>query len=249
MAGGAGAAGRPIFIVGFPRSGTTLVQRLLNACRDTLILGEHAGLLAGWAAAWERARQLQAGGKLGQGLARGDRGLYRWLPWLNPWTEEELRAIFRRFVEDLFCHAPNWGFKEVRYGGYDGGRTVPALVDLFPEARWVVVVRDPLATLTSVIARFHAGDERHVVPRSRAWARTYRHLRRELADRALVVRYEELDVAAITALVGQSPGEVHRRVLSARGGAAPAGSPSPAARRAVWEEVKAEAIEWGYKEG
>ena len=45
-------SGTPVFLVGTGRSGTTLVQRLLNSYSDTLIWGEHAGFLQQYSEAY-----------------------------------------------------------------------------------------------------------------------------------------------------------------------------------------------------
>ena len=113
--------GNPVFVLASgPRSGSTLVQRLLNSCPDMLIWGEHAGYLAGVVESFEALTQWQARFFLSRTGFVED-GYDQFLPNMVP-LESELWDAAAAHIEALVGRPaaslgrPLWGFKEVRYG-------------------------------------------------------------------------------------------------------------------------------------
>ncbi len=227
---------RPVFVLAPTwRCGSTLVQRLLTASGDVWLWGEP----------FDRAAPLQS---LHEQLAPfGDDWptvdhevdpvdpATTWIALMSP-AREQLLAAHRAYVRTLLAPprpGPRWGCKEVRLGGPE----VAWLLDLFPGARIVLLVRDPVAAWASFSAnsgwfwrwpdhRVHTAEEF-----ADLWAGQVASFL-TVADRpeCLLVRHE--DVVARTVLddladhVGvRVPGEPLDHVL--RGIDQPPGTPSP----------------------
>jgi hypothetical protein len=188
------------------RSGSTLLQRLLNTHEQIVMFGEHNTLVGGlrglWQqtfAEWSRAARERAAPYVEDLLeARpvlAPDGFS--IEWTNAYTEATALPVFRRFLEDLL-YPPHlrrpgirhWGFKEIRYGP-------PAavfLARLFPEARFLVLVRDPLA-----------------VQRSRL-ATSFWYPGRDAAQAAAILREEVKTLAALWETLAALPGDRARLV-------------------------------------
>lgn len=159
----------PLFILSSPRSGSTLLQRVLNTYDDVLICGEHGGFLKNMATAWFRLLDDKSiGGYVfplnakNPAVSRDDlrkrTDPAQWQAWLNFFSREEARQHFRQLVESFFRHPMMgeehvWGFKEVRYGGR-ADRTIEFLADLFPEAIFVFLSRSVYDNIASQIKAF-----------------------------------------------------------------------------------------------
>lgn len=131
------------------RSGSTLLQRLLNTHSKITIWGEHAGFLTHVARLIENtvgdkdfvdrlSKNVCFRDVIVGPLSRPD----AFIPWVAPLSPEELQDTLARFVRDLFAadlpSGTRWGFKEIRYGRAD----YEALFRLFPRTTILVVIRD-----------------------------------------------------------------------------------------------------------
>ncbi|WP_135468419.1 sulfotransferase [Crenalkalicoccus roseus] len=139
------------------RSGSTLLQRLLNLHDSVVMFGEHNGLAGTLLGLWHQL----FGPWAGERIARAARFVPEMLAsrpiaapegwsieWANACTEATALPAFRRFLEDLLfppaLRRPGmryWGFKEIRYGPAEAA----FLARLFPEGRFLVLLRDPVA--------------------------------------------------------------------------------------------------------
>jgi hypothetical protein len=199
-----GVVSAPVFVLGHARSGTTLLQRVLNSYDDVLVWGEHAGVLRPLADAYFTGLATPNLFKHARPLAEVLRdsaaasSWQAWMTWLGP---DEWPVAFRRMAEVLFVPdgLPTkrvWGFKEIRYGADAGDRTLEFLHALWPDALFAFVVRDPMNTFAS-----HrrmpggAGTLRALVQQTARWSRRYAHYRdfeRTRGARCVWVVYEEL---------------------------------------------------------
>lgn len=157
----------PIFILSSGRSGSTLLQRMLNCCPGVTIWGEHSGLLAPLAAAYFHAVEhpLMLRNIYSQNrsvdvseLLSERRQPDQWQAWMNWWRPEDMDEAFRAMVASMFQPPAlgarcTWGFKEIRYGV--GDRTIEMLARLFPTARFVFLSRNGLNTIASQVRTFH----------------------------------------------------------------------------------------------
>jgi hypothetical protein len=226
---------QPVFVLGHARSGTTLVQRVLNSYEDVLVWGEHAGVLRDVAAAWHRAATSEQFFRDARPLAEVLRdsdptaSWQAWMTWVQP---ESWTTLVRSFVEGLFLPdgLPGkrvWGFKEVRYRGEPTDPTFALLRHLYPEALWVFVVRHPLEVMASQ-RRTPFGPRTLAELRENVaiWCArydAYRALGEQPDVRAVWVRYDDLvgpcdDLQALVRELGRSLGPPQRRVLEAEGG-------------------------------
>lgn len=179
-AGDDGAA--PIFIVGMPRSGTTLVEKILEAHPETRSFGEAHAL----------PHLVNAASSAHAAAARRSTAPHEWMADARP---GDLTEIGRRYVEMLA-----------------GGPTNDRIIDKMPgnillcgairaslkRAKIIWIRRDPLdACVSCYLARFGAGH--HYAYRldwlGRAW-RDYdaagTHYRAILGDAMIEIRYEDL---------------------------------------------------------
>lgn len=200
----------PIFLLGSGRSGTTLLQKILNSADDVMLWGEHGGFLKEIARAYYRHTENP---KVKQKIflknsVASDPNLdhhrlkllntnYCWINWYG---RREVIANFAGLIESFF-HPPGmekryWGFKEIRYGGND--RVIELLAELFPNARFVFIVRNPVDVIASQIAlgwggRTILGGEWKQL--AEGWAvknRALLEFHRANKDQSHLVRFEEL---------------------------------------------------------
>jgi hypothetical protein len=158
---------RPVLLAGSGRCGSTLLQSVLNTNPEFLIWGEHNGFLRQIAAAYYDAAHPRFPDQ--SGLDEADRikklrDSRRWPAWDNLCGTEEFRERFRAFIRSFFAdpagRSPRWGFKEIRYGLTADDRTLRLMFDCFPETRLLILVREPEATIFSVLSHWAFADQR-----------------------------------------------------------------------------------------
>lgn len=193
----------PIFIFGQARSGSTLVQRLLNSLDRVIIYGEHIGMLNGIAATYSAFVNSPI---LDQFLVKnaaeaGDAAFKRlkdptdFAPHVNGLTLAHVQNSYRNFVRQMFHCIPStqdyrWGFKEICYQQ----EVFEMLRALFPAAFFVFVVRHPVDHIASKEGTGWWWND-SVEKRAIFWQQqAASHLRCYKAhrERSFFVRYEEL---------------------------------------------------------
>jgi hypothetical protein len=200
-------------MAGSGRCGSTLLQSILNTNPDFLIWGEHHGFLRQIAAAYYQAKHPRFPDNLRLGAtARIERlrKARRWPAWDNLCGEAEFRERFQTLVRSFFADpesgASRWGFKEIRYPRDSRDRTFPFLFDCFPEARLVILVREPCATIFSMLSRWAFSEQRpqeigneeldlQILAAAKSWHAQYAALQAFAQDHASLcthVRYEDL---------------------------------------------------------
>jgi Sulfotransferase family len=208
---GMSAIDRPVFVVGSGRSGTTLLQRLFNSSPEFLIWGEHAGILRQIASLYETARWSYLAERLRMqpddfaSREASLRDLKRWPGWDNARNEQDFRKLCRDFVLSLFTGAGRepvrWGFKEPRYGLGASAKTLAFLHHMFPAARTVILIRDPFATITSMVVSWYdqlhsnAEIDRWILKTARWWTQIYERLflfHHEFPASSLILKYEDI---------------------------------------------------------
>ena len=146
----------PIFLLGTKRSGTTLLQRILNSAEDVMIWGEHGGFLNQIAEAYflnfedkTIIRNIPANNALFRphAKARQLKDAKLWTGWHNYYSQEDVKNMFASFISSFFVPAFGkkdryWGFKETRYGFAD--RTIEMLAELYPNAKFIFIIRNPI---------------------------------------------------------------------------------------------------------
>ena len=146
----------PIFLLGTKRSGTTLLQRILNSGEDVMIWGEHRGFLSQIAEAYflnfedkTIIRNIPASNApfRPQAKTRQLKNSKLWLGWHNWYSQKDVKNMFGSFISSFFIPTFRkkdlfWGFKETRYGFAD--RTIEMLAELYPDAKFVFIIRNPV---------------------------------------------------------------------------------------------------------
>ena len=149
----------PVFILACGRSGSTLLQRLLNSHPAILIWGEHQGILLPLAGAWSEVQGSQwiledriSGLEL---LLHKETRRNEWTAWDQSFSKESFDSALLEFMERVFCaNVPagvRWGFKEIRYNDM---LVVRFLSHYFPAAHFVLLTRDPMAVAKSTLGAF-----------------------------------------------------------------------------------------------
>ncbi|NRA97128.1 MAG: sulfotransferase [Planctomycetes bacterium] len=205
---------RPIFMLTHGRTGSTWVQRILNLHPHITMWGEHYGFLDGVAKGYFRFIDNYAR----DGMANCDKQVISRLvgpvtdeaiqpEWYNPFTQEELTALMRRLIEDLFARptgggAIRWGFKEIRYED----KMVPRFLDaLFPESQALILRRELLDMLRSQVLAWsrevkgrdidsEEGDDyiRHRIQVVRRQEGIFQWAKDQIPGRVMELRYEDL---------------------------------------------------------
>jgi hypothetical protein len=174
-----------VFIIAPGRSGSTLIQNLLNSIPNWLIRGENGGIHLSLIDTVRTAResQKQFGGK--------ER------PPSHPWfgiTEFELESFGRdlgeAFVADILRPPPETrvvGFKEIRWNWKNLTQDLFVMQTLFPGSRFVLNTREPSAIAQSGWWRDVENSHEWVSKRVRA----IEQASRETGDESFLLRYEE----------------------------------------------------------
>jgi hypothetical protein len=193
-----------IFIFGFPRSGTTLLQRVLNSYQDVLIWGEHVSFLKDVANAyfrvWRNPDFFKSTAPLDE-LLRDTKPTTQWQGWLNWIGEEEWTRLHRQFLDSIFVPGGLagkrfWGWKEVHYMAAKDEQTLPFLAATYPHAKYVFLVRNGFNTLASFSVwprRNNIADWKHEgCRRWKEMIRSFRDWHQSGKVESFWIRYEEL---------------------------------------------------------
>lgn len=185
-AAAAGGAQRPVFIVGMPRSGSTLAEQILVTADGVEAAGE-SGVFPWLLLDLARRRYGEPPyPDIALRLDAADIG--------------RLRADYLDLVARVFTRAPVFVDKQFTNWKYVG-----LLLQVFPEARFVHTVRDPLDTCLSAYQQcFH----------SLGYAHSLEHLALELKDQARVMAHwkslfpQAIHTLAYERLVADPEGEI-----------------------------------------
>lgn len=150
---------KPVFVLSAGRSGSTLLQRYLNSSEELILWGEHGGFLRKLSISYygfsehEHVQKLINWGSRNADvlLNKGDLKNQD-IEWTNNLTLDDWKTANRDLIIRLLTiDIPSpirWGFKEIRYGE----REMRFLKELFPESRFIFLVRNPIDTLASIVA-------------------------------------------------------------------------------------------------
>src|ERR1019366_6085501 len=142
----------PVIVMAMHRSGSTYLMRLLNACPDLRVWGEHGGFLGGIRESLEPALE-----RLGK-VPKKDfdyQGAQGWLvdnfiPFINPFTGADLKSGMVELITSMFSKGlpddMRWGFKELRYPSQ---AMVDWFFDIWPASQMVFNLRDPVTLCAS----------------------------------------------------------------------------------------------------
>lgn len=181
---------RLIFLIGAPRSGTTLLARVLAAHSQIYGRAEphlitpiaHLGFYANvQKAPYDPFNAEQAIREFVRDLPRGEADYL-----------DALRAYADTLYGRMLATQPGMRFFLDKTPAY--ALVLPFLTKLYPQARYVVLTRHPLAILTSYVGSFFDGDYEVALAHNPILARYVPALARLLRERPVAlahVRYEE----------------------------------------------------------
>lgn len=196
------------------RCGSTLLQSIINTHPDFLIWGEHNGFLRQLAAAYYEARHERFPDQSGLDAEQRIKKLRNprhWAAWQNLCGEAEFQERFRAFIRSLFAdpsgQAMRWGFKEIRYSRSSKDQALKLMFDCFPETRLIILIRDPEATIFSILSHWIFAARRdgriglrdldaQILAAAHSWNVQYMHLHnlsKAHAGNCLKLRYEDLN--------------------------------------------------------
>jgi LPS sulfotransferase NodH len=181
----------PVFIVGMPRSGTTLLSMMLTAHPDVAIAPETHFFSYYWRHTHrppaERLRRFLEGGVLEEmGHPEDARHRIEQIANASLTPEAVLGAVLRTYAERQGTRV--WGEKTPAHLEY-----ADVIWRHFPEARLLALVRDP-RDVTRSLQRV-PWDHENVIHHARRWRTYAAHIARyeqERPDRFTAVRYEDL---------------------------------------------------------
>jgi sulfotransferase family protein len=187
----------PVFVVGAPRSGTTLVRLTLSDHRDLAIgpethflgywLGHHPGLQAGDRAEFERFFAAFTTHEKWPRYGLDRDGFYAEL---TANGTPDARTIFTTIMAAQARNAGKPRFGEKTPGHY---AHLDRLLSWYPHARVVFMVRDPRAVVASLVTLDREWAPSEALRWSRVWATTIDRLEAHAGDpRVREVRYERL---------------------------------------------------------
>ena len=187
---GSPAAPAPVFVLGFPRSGTTLLEQMLAAHPDFVSIDERPLVLA--AIRWMRAQGLAYPQKLGA---------------LRAELLEDLRAGYWRAADALATRTP--GQRLVDKNPLNM-LALPMILRLFPQARVIISRRHPCDVILSCYMQPFADPEVAEMSASLAsLARAYATFDAQFREQAALLdatpyelRYEDLAINPQSALQG-----------------------------------------------
>jgi hypothetical protein len=199
----------PIFIFSSNwRSGSTLLQRLVNASNEVLIWGESGGALDSFQDAFVRYQQMLGDGDTlythgygGNGsrqfeeFSKGETGTHnKWIACMNP-PLEHIQAQIRNLMDRIYripaeeLGYSRWGIKEVR----SGIETAKFLKQLYPDAKFLFLVRNPMSSILSIKKRKWLDERGHPNPLlfyANHWAKLSKEFRN--ADFGMLLKFEEM---------------------------------------------------------
>jgi hypothetical protein len=199
----------PIFVVGMPRSGTTLTEKILSEHRDISATGELVAL-----------------GQIGSMMANDldTESIAGHADTMAKAVPEQIYAAARGYLDFAHQSISNWSERFVDKMP-DNSFNLGFAACLFPNAHMVHVMRHPLDTMLSIYFRKfgqirYAFDVNHIVAHYQAYQDAMAHWRKVLPEGQLIeIRYENMvedkDRARDTMLNRIIPPTEHHRAIGA----------------------------------
>lgn len=223
-----------LFILGHPRSGTTLVQRLLNSYDDVVIWGEHGAFLKGLSQAFYRVHEhphLWNSPRAWPAKTIPEDKNWSAQGWMNWFDQAQWLETFQKFMGLIFTpeslkDAKFWGFREVNYITHPTERTFDFLSRAFPNAIFVFVARDFFNVLASIKIHEKASGWRKV----KSYAERWKFQNQELWKwhnsgkiKSYWLRYEDFiegrgELLNLLAAMGKNFGDAQRQILDSKFG-------------------------------
>ncbi len=153
------------------RSGSTLLQRIFNARKKTLVWGEHLGVLSDFQKIYQKVLKISENGKKSRNtFFKNGENPNQWMAIMAPskkFIENATVQSAKTFLDALYEQNKEGhdciGFKEVRYGV----KELSILQKCYPEAKFILLVRNPLNAWMSYPKTW--GEYRSVLHFAKQW--------------------------------------------------------------------------------
>lgn len=137
------------------RSGSTLLQRIINSRKENLIWGEHQGVVSDYLDIYKKVRNYSLDYRQERtGYFGSGENPDVWTATMTPefpFVEQAVVESVKAFMNALYSQYRDShdtvGFKEVRYGEQE----LKLLRKCYPEAEFLLVVRNPIRTWQSLM--------------------------------------------------------------------------------------------------
>ncbi len=178
-------SGVPVFIVGMPRSGTTLSEQILASHKNVLGIGERNFA----AQSFNQIKHNQQTGRQANNFE-----------FLTRLTEADIKSISQTYLdklEDLTRRADKPDVSRVVDKMPDNYSQLGWILTLFPKAKIIHLRRDPQAValscwMTQFASIRWACHKEHLIHRIQQYQRIMRHWRNVIPDRFIEISYEQL---------------------------------------------------------
>jgi hypothetical protein len=162
----------PILLLSTGRTGSTLIQRVINTSERIIIWGEHNGMLSGIADSYFNILYSKPmndfyysnlndinHSMIDKSYKQYDKNI----SWLNPFYKEKTHNLYHSFIYSIFNQTDSldykkWGFKEILYSTKD--RTVDMFFELFPDTKIIFSIRNPLNVIVSMMLAFYSKEKK-----------------------------------------------------------------------------------------
>ncbi|MGC5325143.1 sulfotransferase [Brevibacillus sp. SYSU BS000544] len=178
------------------RSGSTLLQRIFNARKETLVWGEHLGVLRDFVHIQQKVmRMSRMGQKSRESYFNQGENPNQWLAIMAPGPYFIRAATIQSVKMYLDClysqHREGHdmvGFKEVRYGAQE----LSILQECYPQAKLVLIVRNPIEAWKSYPKSW--GEYRSALQFARQWNRNVNYYLQLVNSNpnASLIQYEKM---------------------------------------------------------
>lgn len=149
-----------LFIIAQKRTGSTLLQRIINQIPGFSISGENGGAFIHLAKFYRQLLIIPSKNITIQSFTEGETTTKP--SWLNPWIHhtENIRENLRAMMEEMYAVQGShvWGFKEIRYGRFgepynEFVEQISFLRDLFPTCKLLFLTRKMESLIDSNLKR------------------------------------------------------------------------------------------------
>lgn len=185
---------KPLFVLGLPRSGSTLMQRVFNADPNVLLQGEQSGafdLIAKAYRAYYKDLHTRHSRGLSADEVAAELRTNTWIANLATWDTDRIKDLCHCLllaVANPTGQNIRWGFKEVLFTD-----NVPEMIlDYYPKAKIVLTTRDAAGFTASMSLKGWVSSTKEAVSTWNWRMKFIEDIHRDHPDNTFLIRYEDI---------------------------------------------------------